>query len=76
MNSFLEGPTLLKMNSFVFVFEGFCLKVSDDFFHHGASMLLQNTSLYICNNNEYVVHGLFTIIQNYVNNKTNYYFFF
>ena len=38
-------------------------------------MLLQNTSLYICNNNEYVVHGLFKIIQNYVNNKINHYFF-
>ena len=32
-------------------------------------MLLQNTSLYICSNSKYVVHGLFKIIQNYVNNK-------
>ena len=34
-------------------------------------MLLQNTSLYICSNSNYVVHGLYTIIQNYVNNKNN-----
>ena len=27
-------------------------------------MPLQNTSLYICSNGKYVVHGLFTIIQN------------
>ena len=42
---------------------------SEDFFYHGTSMLLQNTSLYICSNSKYVVHGLFKIIQNYVNNK-------
>ena len=44
---------------------------SEDFFYHGTSMLLQNTSLYICSNSKYVVHGLFKIIQNYVNNKIN-----
>ena len=38
-------------------------------------MLLQNTSLYICSNSKYVVHGLFKIIQNYVNNKINNKFF-
>ena len=34
-------------------------------------MFLQNTSLYICSNSKYVVHGLFKIIQIYVNNKIN-----
>ena len=38
-------------------------------------MLLQNTSFFICNNSEYLVHGLFKLIQNYVNNKTNNYYF-
>ena len=38
-------------------------------------MLLQNTSLYICSNSKYVVHGLFKIIQNYVNNEINNKFF-
>ena len=35
------------------------------------AMLLQNTSLYIYGNSKYVVHGLFKIIQNYVNSKIN-----
>ena len=39
--------------------------------YHGTSMLLQNTSLYICNNIKYVVHGFFKIIQNHHNNKIN-----
>ena len=34
-------------------------------------MLLQETSLYICSNSKYFVHGLFKIIQNYVNIKIN-----
>ena len=34
-------------------------------------MLLQNTSLYIFSNSQYVEHGLFKIIQNYFNNKIN-----
>ena len=34
-------------------------------------LFLQNTSSYICSINKYVVHGLFKIIQNYVNNKIN-----
>ena len=38
-------------------------------------MLLQNTSLYICSYSKYVVYGLLKIIQNYVNNKINNYFF-
>ena len=54
MSSFLEPGTLLKMSFFVGIFQGFYLKVSADFFH-----LLVNL----------FVHGLFKIIQNYVNNK-------
>ena len=49
----------------------FRILFSEDLFYHGTSMLLQNTSLYICSNSKYVVHGLFKIIQNYVNNKIN-----
>ena len=44
---------------------------SEDFFYHGTSMLLQNTSLYIFSNSKYFEHGLFKIIQNYFNNKIN-----
>ena len=54
MSSFLEPGTLLKMSLFLGIFQGFYLKVSADFFH-----LLVNL----------FVHGLFKIIQNYVNNK-------
>ena len=32
MNSFLERSTLLKKNFFLGIFQGFCLKVSEDFF--------------------------------------------
>ena len=32
MNSFLEPVTLLKMNFFLRIFQGFCFKVSEDFF--------------------------------------------
>ena len=71
MNSFLEPVTLIKINFFLVIFQGYCLKVSEDFFYHGTSMHLQSTSLYICSNSKYVVHGLFKIIQNYVNNKIN-----
>ena len=59
MNSFLEPVTLLKMNFFLGIFQGFYLKVSEDFFYHGTSMLLQNISLYICSNSKCVVHGFF-----------------
>ena len=38
------------------------LKVSEDIFDLGTSMLLQNT-LHICSNIKYVVHGLFKINQ-------------
>ena len=44
---------------------------SEDFFYHGTSMLLQNTSLYICGNSKYAERSLCKIIQNYVNNKIN-----
>ena len=33
MNSFLEPGTLLKMNFFLGIFQGFCLKASENFFH-------------------------------------------
>ena len=33
MNSFLEPVTLQKINFFIGIFQGFCLKVSEDFFH-------------------------------------------
>ena len=59
------------MNSFLGTFLRFCLKVSEDFFYHGTFVFLQNTSLYIRSNNKHVVHRLFKIIQNYVNNKIN-----
>ena len=51
------------------IFKVFCLKVSENIFYHETSLLLQNTSLYICGNSKYAVHGLLKIIQNYVNNK-------
>ena len=71
MNSFLELVTVIKMNFFLGILQGFSLKVPEDFFHHGISMLLQNTPLYICSDSKYVVHSLFKIIQNYVNTKIN-----
>ena len=71
MNSFLEPVTLLKMNFFLGIFQGFYLKVSEDFFYNGTSILLQNAFFYICSNSKYVVHGLFKTIQNHVNNKIN-----
>ena len=55
MISFLEPGTLLRMNFFWGIFQGFCLKVSEDIFYRTPSKKL--------------VHGLFRIIQNYVNNK-------
>ena len=67
----MEPAISLKMNFFLGIFQKFCLKVPEDFFYHGTSMVFQNTSLYICSNSKYVVHGLFKIIQNYVNNKIN-----
>ena len=75
MNSFLEPANLLKLGFFLGIFQEFCLKVPEDFFHHSFNFhaftehLL--VSLYICSNGKYVVHGLFKIIQNYVNNKIN-----
>ena len=33
MNSFLDPAPLLKMNFFVGIFQGLCLKVLEDFFH-------------------------------------------
>ena len=33
MNSFLESVALLEMNFYWAVFQGFCLKVSEDFFY-------------------------------------------
>ena len=57
MNSFLEPTTLRKMNFSLGIFQGFYLKVSEDFFHRNLLCLF--------------VHGLFKIIQNYVNNKIN-----
>ena len=33
MNSFLEPVTLLKMDFFRDIFQGFCLKVLEDFFY-------------------------------------------
>ena len=71
MNSFLELVTVIKMNFFLVILQGFSLKVLEDFFHHGTSMLLQNTSFYIGSDSKYIVHSLFKIIQNYVNNKIN-----
>ena len=62
---------ILKMKSFLGTFLRFCLKVLEDFFYHGTFVFLQNTSLYIRSNNKHVVHRLFKIIQNYVNNKIN-----
>ena len=62
MNSFLEGATSLKMNSFLGNFLGFCYKVSEDFFYLRTLMIFQNTSFYISSNKKYVVHGLFKII--------------
>ena len=55
-NSFLVPATLLKINFFLDIFQGFCLKVSEDFYWAPLCIF---------------VHGLFMIIQNYVNNKIN-----
>ena len=63
MDSFIAPATLLKMNFFLGIFQEFCLKVPEDFFYHRTCILLQNTSLGICNNSK--------IIQNNVNNKIN-----
>ena len=71
---------LWKIREFIFtrynftkneLFPWYFLKVSEDFFYRGASMLLQETSLYVCSSSKYVVHSLFKIIQNYVNSKIN-----
>ena len=39
MNSFLEPATLLKINFSLGIFQGFCLKVSEDFFVQNTSLL-------------------------------------
>ena len=65
MNSFLEPAFLLKINFFLGIFQGFCLKVSEDFFHRTPSCI------FLVANSKKVVHGLFKIIQNFVNNKIN-----
>ena len=43
MNSFLERATLLKKNFFLGIFQGFCLKVSEDFFDRTPSIFAVNT---------------------------------
>ena len=65
MNSFLEPAFLLKINFLQGIFQGFCLKVSEDFFHRTPSCI------FLVANSKKVVHGLFKIIQNFVNNKIN-----
>ena len=67
MNSFSEPAALPKMIFHWVAFQGFCLKVSEDF----SYSLLQSTSSYICSNSKKVVHSLFKIIQENVNNKIN-----
>ena len=57
MNSFLEFAFLQKINFLLSIFQGFCLKVSEDFF--------------LVANSKKVVHGLFKIIQNFVSNEIN-----
>ena len=44
MNLFLEPATLLKMNFFLDIFEGFCLKVSEDIFSQNTSLQGRNQS--------------------------------
>ena len=39
MNSFLEPVALLKMNFRWVIFQGFCLKVSEDFFYRKPSRI-------------------------------------
>ena len=65
MNSFLEPATLLKLNFFLGIFQGFCLKVLEDLFHRIPLYI------FLPGNNKKVVHGVFKIIQNFVNNKIN-----
>ena len=65
MNSFLKAATLLKINVFLGIFQGFCLKVSEDLFH------IIPLYIFLVANSKEVVHGLFKIIQNFVDNKIN-----
>ena len=44
MNLFLEPATLPKMNFFLDIFEGFCLKVSEDIFSQNTSLQGRNQS--------------------------------
>ena len=46
-------------------FQGFCLEVSEDFFHKIPLYI------FLVVNSKTVVHGIFRIIQNFVNNKIN-----
>ena len=50
----LECATLLKMNLFVHIFEGFCLKVSGDFFHTTRPCIFVARKFYIRRNNNKV----------------------
>ena len=61
MNSFLELAALLKMIFHWRIFQGFCLKVSEDFFYRTIPRIFVQK----------VVQGLFKIILNYVNNMIN-----
>ena len=49
--------------------ELFCRYFSRVLFKSFRGFLLQNAFLYICSNSKQVVHSLFKIIQNYVDNK-------
>ena len=51
MKSFLEPSTLLKMNFFVGIFLGFCLKVSEDFFQRISSCIFV-ANILICSNSK------------------------
>ena len=64
MNSFLEPAALPKMNFYRDIFQGFCLKVSEDFCYRRPPHLFVAIV-------KKVVDGLFKIIQNYVINKIN-----
>ena len=65
MNSLLGSAALLKMDFFLGIFQRFCLKVSEDFYHR------RPPSIFVVVNSKQVVHGLFKMIQNNINNKIN-----
>ena len=66
MNSFLGRATLLKKNFFLGIFQGFCLKVSEDFFDRTPPSIFSVNTY-----SKQIVYGIFKIIHNYVNNKIN-----